>query len=67
MWKNLIRGLPANDVQLNEDGFGELAKMSMNSREIKKFIKIALVWAPQDKPLKMNHFKAVSGIRTEVD
>lgn len=52
---------------MNDDDFDELAKTSMNGREIKNLIKTALVLAARDKPLKMAHFKVGLGIRTEVD
>ncbi|KAJ4354401.1 uncharacterized protein N0V89_006137 [Didymosphaeria variabile] len=67
VWKNFIRRLPANDVQMNDSDFDELAKTAMNGREIKNLIKTALVLGARDKPLKMNHFNVVLGIRKEVD
>jgi SpoVK/Ycf46/Vps4 family AAA+-type ATPase len=67
VWKNFIRRLPADDAQMNDDDFDELAKTSMNGREIKNLIKTALVLAARDKPLTMKHFKVVLGIRKEVD
>ncbi|KAL1599765.1 hypothetical protein SLS60_007569 [Paraconiothyrium brasiliense] len=67
VWKNFIRRLPADDVQMNDSDFDELAKTAMNGREIKNLIKTALVLGARDKPLKMNHFDVVLGIRKEVD
>ncbi|KAL5458463.1 hypothetical protein PMIN07_006185 [Paraphaeosphaeria minitans] len=37
--KNLIRKLPANDVQMNDGDFDKLAKTIMNGREINNLIK----------------------------
>ncbi|KAJ4300797.1 hypothetical protein N0V90_002885 [Kalmusia sp. IMI 367209] len=67
VWKNFIRRLPSNEVQMYDSDFDELAKTKMNGREIKNLIKTALVLAARDKPLKMNHFQVVLGIRKEVE
>ena len=67
VWKNFVRRLPSQDVQMVDADFDELAKTPMNGREIKNLIKTALVLAAKDKPLKMSHFQVVLGIRSEVD
>lgn len=67
VWKNFVRRLPGDNVQLEEHDFDKLKTVKMNGREIKNLIKTALVLAARDKPLRMAHFDMVLSIRAEVE
>ncbi|KAM5349424.1 hypothetical protein ACJ41O_005929 [Fusarium nematophilum] len=67
VWVNFVQKLGPGVASISDEDFDELAKTEMNGREIKNSIKMALVLAKRDKPLRLKHLTTVVNIHTRVE
>ncbi|KAH7176177.1 P-loop containing nucleoside triphosphate hydrolase protein [Dactylonectria macrodidyma] len=67
VWVNFIQKLGPGVASISEEDYDQLAKTELNGREIKNSIKMALVLAKRDKPLRLKHLTTVVNIHTRVE
>ncbi|KAH8652593.1 P-loop containing nucleoside triphosphate hydrolase protein [Tricladium varicosporioides] len=59
VWVNFIKRLPESDFCLEEADIDELSTHEVNGREIKSAIKMGLILAARDRPLRLKHLNIV--------
>lgn len=64
VWRNFLRGLGSESVDMTQDDVEKLAESVLNGRQIKSAVKTACILAGRDHvPLSLGHLKVVISIR----